>query len=93
MAEDQIEVITPEVCRLHRKVVDGKLEVFKVKDEALDTRMKGIENGIKGVYALQRTILYAIIGLAVGVALTLFGVLLGRGIDFGWILLGGGLIP
>ena len=93
MAEDQIEVITPEVCRLHRKVVDGKLEVLKVKDEALDTRMKGIEDGIEGVYALQKTILYAIIVVAVGVALTLFGVLLGRGIDFGWILLGGVIIP
>jgi hypothetical protein len=48
--------------------------------------MERIENGIEEVRGLQKTILYALIGISVGVALTLFGVLLGRGIDFGWLI-------
>lgn len=81
------EGVTVEICKLHREIMDGKIEVLKVKDEALDGRMQGIEQGIKEVHDLQKLILYAIIGIAVGVILTLIGVILGRGIDFGWILL------
>jgi hypothetical protein len=80
------ETITPDVCRLHREVIDSKIETLKQKDDSLDNRMERIENGIEEVRGLQKTILYALIGISVGVALTLFGVLLGRGIDFGWLI-------
>jgi len=80
------QAITPDVCRLHREVIDSKIETLKQKDDSLDNRMERIENGIEEVRGLQKTILYALIGISVGVALTLFGVLLGRGIDFGWLI-------
>jgi len=80
------ETVTPDVCRLHREVIDSKIETLKQKDDSLDNRMERIENGIEEVRGLQKTILYALIGISVGVALTLFGVLLGRGIDFGWLI-------
>jgi hypothetical protein len=80
------ETVTPDVCRLHREVIDSKIETLKQKDDSLDNRMERIENGIEEVRGLQKTILYALVGISVGVALTLFGVLLGRGIDFGWLI-------
>lgn len=78
--------VTTDVCKLHREVIDTKIEALKQKDVSLDTRMQGIEDKIQAVFDLQKTILYALIGISVGVALTLFGVILGRGIDFGWLL-------
>jgi hypothetical protein len=78
--------ITPNVCQLHRDVIYAKIETLTQKDNALDRRMEGIENKIQEVFDLQRTILYVIIFIAVGTCLTLSGVLLGRGIDFGWLI-------
>ncbi len=80
------ETVKTDVCRLHREVIDAKIETLKAKDDSLDNRMQRIEDGIEEVRALQKTILYALIGISVGVALTLFGVLLGRGIDLGWLI-------
>jgi len=80
------ESLTPEVCYLHRAVIDAKIESLKQRDEALDSRMMRIEMGIEEVRALQKTILYALVGISVGVALTLFGVIIGRGIDFSWLV-------
>lgn len=77
--------VTTDVCKLHREVIDTKIEALKQKDVSLDTRMQGIEDKIQAVFNLQKTILYALIGISVGVALTLFGVILGRGIDLGWL--------
>ena len=79
------EVITPDVCKLHREVIDTKIDALKQKDMTQDTRMQGIEEKIEEVFALQKTILYVIIFVAVGTCLTLLGVILGRGIDFGWL--------
>jgi len=87
------EIVKSDVCRLHREVIDAKIETLKQKDHALDKRMEGIENKIQEVFDLQRTILYVIIFIAVGTILTLIGVLLGRGVDFGWLLSVGWLIP
>ena len=80
------EAVKTDVCRLHREVIDAKIETLKARDDSLDNRMQRIEDGIEEVRALQKTILYALIGISVGVALTLFGVLLGRGIDLGWLI-------
>ncbi len=80
------EPVTVDVCKLHREVIDTKIEALKQRDDDLDEKMQGIQEGIQEVRKLQTTILYAIIGVAIGVALTLFGVILGRGIDFGWLL-------
>lgn len=80
------ETVTPDVCKLHREVIDAKIETLKAKDDSLDARMERIEDGIDEVRALQKTILYALIGIAFGVVATLFGVVLGRGIDFGWLI-------
>jgi len=81
------ESVSSDMCKLHRDVIDAKIDSLKQRDEALDSRMMRIEMGIEEVRALQKTILYALIGISVGVALTLFGVIIGRGIDFSWILL------
>jgi hypothetical protein len=80
------ETVTPDVCKLHREVIDAKIETLKAKDDSLDARMERIEDGITEVRTLQKTILYALIGIAFGVVATLFGVILGRGIDFGWLI-------
>jgi hypothetical protein len=80
------ETITPDVCKLHREVIDAKIATLKEKDDSLDSRMERIEDGIAEVRTLQKTILYALIGIAFGVVATLFGVILGRGIDLGWLI-------
>ena len=73
------ETITPEMCNLHREVLNAKIA-------ASDKRIDGILAEIRGVRDLQKQILYALIAIAFGVAFTLFGVIVGRGFDFGWIL-------
>jgi hypothetical protein len=71
--------ITPETCKLHRELIDTKLA-------ACNARVDGILEEIKGVRDLQRTILYALIVIGFGVACTLAGVIVGRGLDFGWLI-------
>ena len=75
-----------EMCNLHREVINTKLEMLKGVDEAIEARMARIENGISEIRQLQKSIYYALIGISVGTALTLLGVVLGRGFDFGWII-------
>ncbi len=75
----ETEYITPELCHLHR-------EVLRVQVEACDKRVDGILEELQTVRELQNSIRNYIIFIAAGVALTLFGVVLGRGFDFGWIL-------
>jgi len=79
------EYVSPEICRLERKTIETEIEALKKCDGDLEERMKDIKADIKDVLALQKTLLYAIIFVSIGVALTLFGVLMGRGIDFGWL--------
>ena len=73
------ETITPEMCNLHRQVLDTKIA-------ASDKRIDGILAEIRGVRDLQKQILYVLVAIGFGVAFTLFGVIVGRGFDFGWIL-------
>lgn len=73
------EYITPEMCNLHRQVLDAKIA-------ACDKRVDGILAEIQGVRDLQKQILYVLVAIAFGVAFTLFGVIVGRGFDFGWII-------
>jgi len=80
------QAITTEICRLHREVLDGKIDGLREKDKTLETRMKGIEEGIEEVRDLQIKILYAIIASAILGFTTLLGVTFGRVIDLGfWI--------
>ena len=71
--------VSPEMCSLHREVIEAKLL-------ACNERVDGILEELKGVRDLQKQILYTLIFLSVGVSLTLFGVLIGRGVDFGWLV-------
>jgi len=73
------EYITPEMCNLHRQVLDAKIA-------ACDKRVDGILEEIKGVRDLQKQILYVLVAIGFGVAFTLIGVVVGRGFDFGWII-------
>jgi hypothetical protein len=70
---------TNQMCELHRAVLTGKIE-------ASDRRVDGILEELQEVRALQKTILYTLIFISIGVAFTLMGVILGRGFDFGWVL-------
>jgi hypothetical protein len=76
------DVVTPVVCELHRRLTDSKIDGLKACDETLEKRMDGIESGIKDVLALQKTLLYAIIGVFGTSILILIGVIAGRAIDF-----------
>ena len=71
--------VSPEMCSLHREVIEAKLLVC-------NERVDWILEELKGVRDLQKQILYTLIFLSVGVSLTLFGVLIGRGVDFGWLV-------
>ena len=73
------EYITPEMCYLHRQVLDAKIA-------ACNKRVDGILAEIQGVRDLQKQILYTLVAIGFGVAFTLFGVIVGRGFDFGWII-------
>jgi hypothetical protein len=53
------------------------------KFEAIETEMSGVRADLREVRNLQKTILYAIIGLFAASILTLIGVIAGRAIDFG----------
>lgn len=77
MSDDKY--VTGEMCSLHRQVIDTKMD-------ACNQRVDGILEEIQGVRDLQKNILYALMFIAVGVACTLAGVVLGRGFDFGWIM-------
>ena len=73
------EYTTPEMCNLHREVLNAKIA-------ACDKRIDGILAEIQGVRDLQKQILYVLVAIGFGVAFTLFGVIVGRGFDFGWII-------
>ena len=64
------------MCVLRHQMIDEKFE-------AIETEMSGVRADIREVRNLQKTILYAIIGLFAASILTLIGVIAGRAIDFG----------
>jgi uncharacterized membrane protein len=71
--------VKPELCALHR-------DVMRVQIESCDRRVDGILEELKTVRELQNSIRNYIVFIAIGVILTLFGVIMGRGFDFGWLL-------
>lgn len=72
------QAVTPEICRLHRDLVNERIS-------ACDARVDGIYEELRAVRDLQVSIRNTMIVIAAGVILTLFGVIMGRGFDFGWI--------
>lgn len=64
------------MCVLRHQMIDEKFE-------AIETEMSGVRADLREVRNLQKTILYAIIGLFAASILTLIGVIAGRAIDFG----------
>jgi hypothetical protein len=79
------EFVEQKMCAMHREVMDIRMEALAGIDKTLENRIIGIETMIEEVRTLQKTILYAIIFVAIGVCLTLFGVIVGRGFDLGWL--------
>jgi hypothetical protein len=73
------DYVTTTTCALHRELIETKLA-------ACNARVDGILTEIQGVRDLQRMILYALIAIGFGVACTLAGVIVGRGLDFGWLI-------
>ena len=71
--------VSENICKLHREVIDTKME-------ACNGRIDGILEELQEVRQLQKTILYTVIFIAIGVCCTLFGVVVGRGVDFGWLI-------
>ena len=76
MSEDYVSTTT---CALHRELIETKLA-------ACNERVDGILMEIQCVRDLQKTILYTLIIIGFGVACTLAGVIVGRGLDFGWLI-------
>lgn len=64
---------------MHRELIDTKMA-------ACNDRVDGILEEIQGVRTLQKNILHTLFFIALGVACTLAGVVLGRGFDFGWLI-------
>lgn len=87
------EYVTPKDCELHHKLIEAQMETLRQKDDFLDERMTGIETRLTTidgkmdkVVALMESQKNYIIWLLVGIVLTGAGVLLGRGVDFGWLI-------
>ena len=74
-----VDGVTPEICNLHRDLINAKIG-------ACDARVDGIMDELRAVRDLQVSIRNTMIVIAAGVILTLLGVVLGRGFDFGWIV-------
>jgi hydroxymethylglutaryl-CoA reductase len=87
------EYVTSNMCELHHKIMEGQIELLKQKDSALEEKIGGIEKKLEAMEDKIDRIIewqanqYKIqLGIAIIVAFTLAGVLLGRGIDFGLFL-------
>jgi hypothetical protein len=70
------EKVSNEMCLIRHQMVDQRCE-------AIEGEVTGMRADLKEVRDLQKTILYAIIGLFAASILTLIGVIAGRVIDFG----------
>jgi hypothetical protein len=73
------EYITKQICDLHR-------ENLLFRQDSCEKRVDGILEELQEVRQLQKMILYTLIFVAVGTCFTLAGVILGRGVDFGWLV-------
>jgi len=70
------EGVSHEVCGMRREILDCRIEV-------VEREVEGMRGDLKEVRDLQKQILYAIIGIFGTLVVTLFGVLMGRAVDFG----------
>ena len=76
-------VINPDICILKHEIIETKIAALECEINTCKEGQAGIRDEIREVRDLQKTILYAIIGLFAASILTLIGVLAGRAIDFG----------
>lgn len=83
--------VTEDKCTLHHRIMEGQLDLLRQKDKMLEEKISGVETRLERMDKKMDDILkwqadqYKIqIGLLVAVVLTLIGVALGRGIDFGF---------
>lgn len=94
MAHQRYEdFVTPSQCEQHHKLMDLKLELLRQKDASLEDKIDGVEKRLDSMDAkmdkilgLQESFNKYTLWLAVGIILTLVGVLAGRALDFGWIV-------
>ena len=91
------EFVTPLTCDLHHQLVEGKIEMVtgrvraledKVADmeKRVDQRLTALEGKIDQLLLMQAHLQTYLLYIAVGVILTLVGVITGRAVDLGWIL-------
>ena len=89
--------VTPLTCDLHHKLVEGKIEIVSGRVKALEDKVSGIEHRIDirmdamdvkidKLLGIQEKLTNYLLYIAVGVILTLVGVLTGRALDFGFLL-------
>lgn len=91
--DDDDQFVTPKICDLHHKLMEEKLETLRQKDKALEDKIDGVEEQIEKInekidrlITMQENQNKYLLWCAVGIILTLIGVLTGRAIDFSWIL-------
>lgn len=82
--------VTEDRCTLHHKIMEGQLELLRQKDKMLEEKITGVEIRLERMDEKIDEILnwqadqYKIqIALLAAVILTLIGVVIGRGLDFG----------
>lgn len=87
------EFVTPTMCDMHHKVMEAQLEVLRQKDKNLEEKISGVEKRLDSIdekmnelLGLQQKLNNYLLYLAVGIILTLIGVLTGRALDFGWLI-------
>ena len=90
---DDDKYVTKEMCALHTKVVEVQFEILRAKDleiektvVAIGDRIAVIDEKIDKLVGLQEKLNAYLLYLAIGVILTLVGVITGRALDFGWLI-------
>jgi hypothetical protein len=90
---DTEEFVTPKVCDLHHQLMEEKLTTLRQKDQALEDKITGVEkqlitigDKIDRLVNMQESQTKYLLWIAVGIILTLLGVLAGRVVDFSWLL-------
>jgi hypothetical protein len=84
----EISTVSKESCELHRQLIEEKIKGVDGRIGQNEKRTDDIMDEIKGIRDMQKQTLYVLVFIACGVILTLCGVILGRGLDFGWIVTG-----
>jgi hypothetical protein len=84
------EYVTPSMCEMHHKIMEGQLELLRQKDKALEEKIGGVEvrltimeRKIDDILKWQVDQYKVQVGILIAIVLTLVGVFRGRAIDFG----------